>query len=458
MKLLKSFIQIRYYSFKITFNMKISISGVRGIYGEDLNLHEIVRFGRLFGSFLTKKKNRKCLTARDTRVSGRILLQVLSASLMEQGVDVYDLGMAPTPILFREARRYGAGIVVTASHNPVEWNGLKFVTEGRGIYEEELNGILQGAPSKQNKFGTTYTIKSGYIDDLYNLISISNVPKNVALGFDLGGGAACGQIENLFNKLNYRFLCINDTPGISSRTPDPTSDGLSELRFLVRENKLDFGFAFDLDGDRLVMVNSSGQKQTPDSTLLLCVASALKSGMKKFVTSLDTSVCVKKLIDSHNGCTEYSKVGEANVVQKMLEVGADAGGEGSSGGFILPKFNMCRDGILAATIISSLDRASINEFMAAASEYSQIRSKIRINSSNHRETLDRLLEVLELESSHVITLDGIKAILDENSWILVRTSNTEQVLRISVESKANKTEALHNWIMEKVKRVSEHVN
>jgi phosphomannomutase len=233
---------------------------------------------------------------------------------------------------------------------------------------------------------------------------------------------------------------------------------LNELSFLVRENKLDFGFAFDLDGDRLVMVDSSGKKQNPDSTLLLCVARALKMGVRKFVTSLDTSVCVKKLIDSHNGCTEYSKVGEANVVRKMLEVGADAGGEGSSGGFILPKFNMCRDGLLAATIISSLDRASVNEFLAAASEYSQIRSKIRVNSSNHQETFNRLLDVLEPESSHVITLDGIKAILDENSWILVRTSNTEQVIRISVESKASKTQALHNWTMEKVKTVTEHVN
>ena len=438
--------------------MKISISGVRGIYGEDLNLHEVVRFGRLFASFLTQEKKRQCLTARDTRDSGKILLRTLSASLMERGIDIYDLDVAPTPVLFREAKRYGAGIVVTASHNPLEWNGLKFVTEGRGIFEEELNDILQGTVSDSDKFGTAYSIKSNYLDDLYNLILVSDNLNDVALGFDLGGGATCGYIERLFRRLTYKFVCINDTPSISSRAPDPTSDDLSELSFLVRQNKLDFGFAFDLDGDRVVMVDNNGQKQNPDSTLLLCVASALKMGARKFVTSLDTSICIKKLIDSNYGSLEYAKVGEANVVRKMLEVGAEAGGEGSSGGFILPKFNLCRDGMLAATIISSLDRPSIDECMTLASEYSQIRSKIRADSSNHQILIEKLLHVLQSESSQISTLDGIKATLDEDTWVLVRTSNTEQVIRISVESKVRKVHYIHQKIMEMVRSVSEHVN
>ncbi len=438
--------------------MKISISGVRGIYGEDLNLHEVVKFSRLFASFLINKNKRKCVTARDTRVSGKILLQTLSASLMEQGIDVYDLDVAPTPLLFREARSYGAGVVVTASHNPAGWNGLKFVTDGRGIYEEELDDIVRGSFSKPDKFGVTYYIKSNYLDDLFKLIQLSDAAKDVALGFDLGGGAACGYIENLFRKLPYKFVCINDTPGVSSRTPDPTNDDLSELRFLVRENKLNFGYALDLDGDRLVTVNSRGQKQNPDSTLLLCIASALKMGARKFVTSLDTSKCVEKLIQRYHGRLEYSKVGEANVVRKMLEVNADAGGEGSSGGFILPKFNMCRDGLLATTIISSLDCASVNDCFVLASEYSQIRSKISVNSSNHQILLDMLLVALEKISSEVSTMDGIKATLDEDSWVLVRTSNTEQVIRISVESKATNIHSVHKKIMEIIKSVSEHVN
>ena len=115
--------------------MKISISGVRGIYGDDLNLHEIAKFTRLFASSMIKSGG-KCVLARDTRPSGRIINQTVSAILMEQGVDVYDLGVAPTPMVFREARKYDAGFIITASHNPMEWNGLKFIIESRGIFEK----------------------------------------------------------------------------------------------------------------------------------------------------------------------------------------------------------------------------------------------------------------------------------------------------------------------------------
>ena len=118
--------------------MKISISGVRGIYGSDLTLQEVSRFTRLFASSMIKSE-KKCILARDTRPSGRIIIQTVSASLMEQGIDVYSLDIAPTPMAFREARKYQAGLIVTASHNPLEWNGLKFITEGRGIFENELD-------------------------------------------------------------------------------------------------------------------------------------------------------------------------------------------------------------------------------------------------------------------------------------------------------------------------------
>ena len=436
--------------------MKISISGIRGIYGNDLNLHEVIKFSRLFASCLIKPKG-KCVLARDTRHSGKIILQAVSASLMEQGIDVYNLNVAPTPIVFRETRKYGAGVVVTASHNPLEWNGLKFVLDGRGIYENELDLMLKGTPSTSDTFGKSYNITSHYFNEIFELIVQTETNKAVTLGFDLGGGATCHYVEGLFKKLGYKFHCVNDVPGISSRGPDPTIEPLYELRTLVQENELDFGFAFDLDGDRLVVVNNRGEKLNPDSTLLLCVASALKMGMKKFVTSIDTSISVEKLIKSHHGRCEYSKVGEANVVKRMLEFGADAGGEGSSAGFILPRFNMCRDGLLAAATVSSLDRATVNECLRLASEYVQIRSKIPINSSIHLEVLDKLIDLFRSESSQISTIDGVKAIFDEDSWVLVRPSNTEDAIRISVESIANNARSLYNKIMKRVMLIYEQV-
>src|SRR5712691_837623 len=436
--------------------MKVSISGIRGIYGNDLNLHEVIKFSRLFASCLIRPRG-KCVLARDTRQSGKIILQAVSASLMEQGIDVYDLDVAPTPMVFRETRKYGAGVVVTASHNPLEWNGLKFVVDGRGIYENELDLMLRGTTSKSDKYGKSYDIVSEYLNELFDLVLQAGTSRAVTLGFDLGGGATCNYVEGLFKKLGHKFHCVNDVPGISSRGPDPTIDALNELRTLVQENELDFGFAFDLDGDRLVVVNNRGEKLNPDSTLLLCIASALKMGMKKFVTSIDTSVSVEKLIKSYHGRAEYSKVGEANVVKRMLELDADAGGEGSSAGFILPRFNMCRDGLLAAATVSSLDRATINECLRLASEYVQIRSKICVNSTIHLRLLDKLLDQFGSESSQILTIDGVKAIFDEDSWVLVRPSNTEDAIRISVESKANNAQSLYKRIMEKVNLIYERV-
>jgi phosphomannomutase len=438
--------------------MKISISGIRGIYGNDLNLHEVIKFSRLFACCLIKPIG-KCVLARDTRRSGKIIHQVVSASLMEQGIDVYDLGVAPTPVVFREARKYGAGVVVTASHNPLEWNGLKFVIDGRGIYENELDLMLKATTFTPDTFGKSHDIESDSYYEIFDLIAQTETKTNkaVTLGFDLGGGATCNYVEELFRKLGHKFHCVNDVPGISSRGPDPTVDALNELCTLVQENELDFGFAFDIDGDRLVVVNNRGEKLNPDSTLLLCVASALKMGLKKFVTSIDTSVSVEKLIKHHHGSTEYSKVGEANVVKRILELDADAGGEGSSAGFILPRFNMCRDGLLAAATVSSLDRATINECLRLASEYVQIRSKIPVNSSIHLKLLDKLLDLLRSESSQISTIDGVKAIFDEDSWVLVRPSNTEDAIRVSVESKANDAQSLYNKIMERVMLIYEQV-
>ncbi len=436
--------------------MKVSISGIRGIYGNDLNLHEVIKFSRLFASCLIRPRG-KCVLARDTRHSGKIILQAVSASLMEQGIDVYDLDVAPTPMVFRETRKYGAGVVVTASHNPLEWNGLKFVVDGRGIYENELDLMLKGTTSTSDKYGKSYNIVSEYLNEIVDLVVQTGTSRAVTLGFDLGGGATCNYVEALFKKLGHKFHCVNDVPGISSRGPDPTIDALNELRTLVQENELDFGFAFDLDGDRLVVVNNRGEKLNPDSTLLLCIASALKMGMKKFVTSIDTSVSVEKLIKSHHGRSECSKVGEANVVKRMLELDADAGGEGSSAGFILPRFNMCRDGLLAAATVSSLDSSTINECLRLASEYVQIRSKICVNSTIHLKLLDKLLDQFGSEASQILTIDGVKAIFDEDSWVLVRPSNTEDAIRISVESKANNAQSLYKKTMEKVNLIYERV-
>jgi phosphomannomutase len=448
--------------------MKISISGIRGIYGHDLNLHEISKFTRLFASSfssfsssITKSGRGRCVLARDTRPSGRIIAQTVSANLMEQGINVYNLDVAPTPMVFREARKYEAGLIVTASHNPLEWNGLKFIIEGRGIFENELTLMLKGTTPKvpDDKFGESFDIVSEYVNEVVDLVSQEEQFGNaVKVGFDPSGGAACGYSDQLFKKLGHKFYSVNDIRGISSRSPDPTVDDLTELRVMVAANQLDFGFAFDLDGDRLVVVNNKGEKLSPDATLLICVASAVNLlRMKKFVTSIDTSLSVEKFVVQHGGKFDYSKVGEANVVNKMLQVNADAGGEGSSAGFIMPKFNKCRDGFLASAIISSLDRKIIDECLTFASQYVQIRSKVPADSLLHGKVIEKLNDLFTRESSQVLTIDGVKAIIDDDSWVLVRPSNTEHAIRISVESTKDKAQSLYKEMIEKVQVVYDQV-
>jgi phosphomannomutase len=435
--------------------VKISISGVRGIYGQDLNLHEVNRFAGQFAGLI---RSGKCIVARDTRPSSTIIAQIVIASLMAAGIDVYNLGIAPTPAGFREARKYGAGIIVTASHNPLEWNGLKFIIDGRGLFEHELEGMLKMTSDHHDlgKFGNEFQISSNYPDVVAEMAKSNTAA--VKVGIDAAGGAACGYAEYLFKKLGHKYYSINGIPGISSRGPDPTADELADLRALVTANKLDHGFGLDLDADRLVVVNSEGKKLNPDATLLLCIARALEIGLKKFVTSIDTSVAIEKYIHKSNGkVVAYSKVGEANVVSKMLDVNAEAGGEGSSAGFIIPRINMCRDGLLAAATISTLDKKTVDECLKFASQFVQIRSKIVANSSLHKAVIEKLPDVFKSDSYSILTEDGIKAIMDEDSWILIRPSNTEHVIRISVESRGEKAQAIYKKTSEKVQTVYDQV-
>ncbi|MFL6317964.1 MAG: phosphomannomutase [Nitrososphaeraceae archaeon] len=437
--------------------MKISVSGVRGIYGGDLTLHNISKFTRLFASSLIKPDG-GCVLASDTRPSSRLISQFVAANLMEQGIHVYNLGVAPTPVVFRESRKYAAGIVITASHNPLQWNGLKFIINGRGVFEDEVNFIFnEKSVLKPAKFGKYFDISSDYVDQVAHLTSKKQVKSKARVGLDPGGGAACGYCNELFKQLGHTFYSVNDISGLSSRNPDPTADGLSELRILVSSNNLDFGFAFDLDGDRLVVINSQGEKLSADSTLLLCVANAISMGMKKFVSSIDTSLSIEKYIHQ-NGCSlYYSKVGEANVVKKMLDTDADAGGEGSSAGFIMPKFNMCRDGFLASSIISSSEKKLIDECLNFSSQYLQLRSVVFVDSSLHIKVINKLRDVLKAEASEILILDGVKAILDDDSWILVRPSNTEDAIRISVESKTQRAKLLFKRTSERIQTVYDQV-
>jgi len=407
--------------------LKKTISGIRGIFGEDLNLKEIIEFTNNFSSLI---KSKKCVVGRDTRPSGEIIQDTVSAVLMKNGIDVFDLGMVPTPVVFRESRKYGAGIIISSSHNPIEWNGMKFILEGRGINEKELPSIINHQKILKSKIGKIEKIKSTYVEDAKKIIGdIANPPKIV---IDNGGGAAKDFAKDLLKNLGCNVEMINQELIGCSRGPDPTSDELIELSNIIKDKEI--GFAFDLDGDRLVVVRN-GKKQNPDVTLGLGVAKSLELGYKKFVLSLDTSISIEKFIKEKGGTVVRSKVGEANVIDDMIKNNSQAGGEGSSAGFILPEFNYCREGILTSGLIASmLKNPEFSEIINYMENYFQMREKINVNTKFHDEIIETVKNYLIKKYSEIDTRDGVKAIIDENTWILIRKSNTEDIIRISGES------------------------
>jgi phosphomannomutase len=390
-------------------------------------LNDVLKFSNSFSVLI---KSKKCVVGTDTRLSRNIIAETVKAGLMQCGVDIYNLGVVPTPVVFRESRKYGAGIVVTASHNPTEWNGLKMLIDGKGINQEQLDLITNEQVTNKSKIGLENNINSAYVDEAAQIIGkVSDNPKVIV---DVGGGSAKNIASSLLQKIGCDVITINNDLEKSSRGPDPTSDPLDEL--VSKSKDVDIGFAFDLDADRLVVVKN-GKKLSSDSTLGLGVAKALELGCKNFVLSLDTSISIEKYIKKKGGTVFRSKVGEVNVIEKIVETQSCAGGEGSSGGFIFPDFNFCRDGILTSGLIVSLMRKDeFSDVLNLMEKYHQIREKIEVGLEYQEKVLKNLFDVLKEKYRNLQTLDGIKVIVDEDSWFLIRKSNTENIIRISTES------------------------
>ena len=165
--------------------MKISISGIRGVYGVDFFPEDVLKFCDGFSKLI---KNGKCVIGRDTRETGEMIEKLVSARLLERGIEVHHLGITPTPVVFRKAKEIGAGIIITSSHNPLDWNGLKFIIDGRGITLDELEIVKNGKNSNENKIGREFISESNYISDAVNIIGKLNKTQQVTV--DIGGGAA----------------------------------------------------------------------------------------------------------------------------------------------------------------------------------------------------------------------------------------------------------------------------
>ena len=407
----------------------LTISGLRGIIGEDLFANDILE---VVCNFIDSTGIKSCAIGRDTRSTSDMIHQVVISCLLSKGCNVEDLGLTSTPAVFRQVKKkdLDGGICITSSHNPKEWNGLKLIIRpGRIIKPDELKNQI----NTNNSFaGTRRELDACYYDDLIEFFGNGGF-HGLKVAMDLGGGAACEFVKELFIKLGISVYTINDTSGSFNRIIDPTEDSLKSLSKLIVDNACNVGFAFDADVDRLVILNEKGEKIPPDFSLLAGIKYVeQKFGLNKAAISIDSSLSIINYLKRINCEIITTPVGEISVLEKIQSEGCQLGGEGSSGGFIYPEFNLCRDGILLALMVSRLVEinGSIENLFRDIEKFKQKRIKIKTDPKNFifvREKFEKMQDVT--------LIDGIKISPNENSWVLIRPSNTEKCIRLSVEAK-----------------------
>lgn len=431
---------------KKKFPLKVSISGVRGIVGESLTPQIAARFASAFGTYLGPGP---VLVGQDTRPSGTMLRKAVLSGLLATGCQPVEVGVLPIPtILFltREKQARGA-VVVTASHNPSEWNGLKFIgPEGlylrRSQVEEFLDIFHQGeftfVPAERIKVSVQEKNAGQlHLDKILSRLKVKDIRRRrFRVVADCANGAGATLLPQLLSELGCEVLLINtDLSGDFSHQSEPVPENLKELSRRVKEFRAELGLAQDADADRLALVDEKGRPLGEDLTLTLAVAHVLGKKRGPVVVNLSTSMAIDDLAARYRVPVIRTRIGEINVVETMLEEGAVIGGEGN-GGVIWPEIHPCRDSLTAAGLVLEMLAGSRETISAAAAEFKKYRLlKDRIDCPAEL----AFRTVVELrrryQSENISTLDGLK-ISWPDSWVHIRPSNTEPIIRLLAEARS----------------------
>ncbi len=429
-----------------------TISGIRGIYNGDLLPADVAEYARNFSSLVASPE---VLVGRDTRFTGDLISRVVKGAMLDAGKSVIDYGVISTPALFRESRVKERGaVMITASHNEPEWNGMKFVLNGRGVVQAEFDRIVRHGRDRPRGSGPA-TVRRGptpsYAGELVKKSGEGSCD-GVKVAVDLNGGSAIAHAPAILRALGCDLSVLGGTPGLFSRKIDPTNDDLVLLSKTVRDRGCDVGFAFDCDGDRLVLVDNAGRNRTGDYMLTLAMKETLP-GLRdrSVVVSADTTQAIDDVVSELGGKTHRSRVGEANVISKMMEEHVEIGGEGSSGGMIDGRFNLCRDSMLAAiTIVGAIKRRG-PRVLDQVPSYHQVRLRVEME----RKKALVAIKKLRAQNPEADMLDGIKIKVSNRSWVLIRASGTEDVVRVSTESpSAKEAQQLADSYIERVRRLA----
>ena len=435
--------------------LKISISGIRGIVGETLTHDVCLALAKAFGTMLSRGK---VVIGQDTRSSGALLKSACMAGLSATGCEAVDLGILPTPSVSLAIQKIKAsgGIVITASHNPAEWNGIKFLnSEGMFLNEKEIKKLIEIWQSKafrkikEEEFKTPSKYDKAIEDHIslvLNAVDAKNISsKKFKVALDPCNGTGALITPELLEKLGCEVVLINteiDKP--FAHNPEPVPKNLKDLCELVKKEKADIGFAQDPDADRLAIVSNEGIPIGEEYTLALAVEHILsKEKSKNVVVNLSTSMVIDDIAKKHQAKVIRTKIGELHVASKMKEAGAQIGGEGN-GGVIYPKISYNRDSLIGIALVleyMAKSEKKISERVKALPEYHIVKDKIELRSMEDAGGIIEKTKGIFKQEKQDLT-DGVK-VLFSDSWIHVRASNTEPIVRVIAEAKSKtKAEAL----------------
>ena len=419
-------------------------SGIRGKIGSEINSELALKIGKSLAKYLNNTG--KVVIGFDTRTTNRMLEQAITAGLIEHGVDTIKIGMVPTPLVGYATLKLGAdaGIMLTASHNPSEYNGIKLWNKNAMAYtpeqEEKIEEIYYNEDfgkvewDKIGKISHNDTIQNQYIEDL---LSIVDIKPGLKIVIDCACGAGSELSPLIFRKAGCEVITLNSQvdgffPG---RNPEPNIANLSSLMKTVVATEADLGIAHDGDADRMITVDEKGRVSDFDKLLALV--------SKKFggtvVTTVDAGMCMDEAMEEVGGKVLRTKVGDVNVAEIMIEENASFGGE-PSGTWLHPDFCMCPDGILSglrmAEIVSK--EGKLSELLGQFTDYPHSRAKVNCSKEEKIKVMEDMEELLKNafdDINEINTIDGIRLRFDDGSWVLVRPSGTEDYVRITLEAK-----------------------
>ncbi len=431
----------------MTKNLMTSVSGVRGIIGESLTPEVIVKFVSAFGQRLEVKK---VVVGGDSRVSSRFVRPLVKSTLLACGCDVVDIGITATPTvqIITEKLKAGGGIAITASHNPIEWNGLKFVgPNGLFLPEREVYSLFQEADSRRRTYAAWDELGNESFYDkaaedhlslIYNLpyIDVKAIQKKkFKVALDCVNGAGGTIVPKLLEKLGCEVVGLNVEPtGVFGHTPEPVPQNLVDLAVKVKETKADLGLAVDPDVDRLAIISNDGNPLGEEYTLALAVKFLLSKKLGYVVVNLSTSRVIDDIAQYYNVLLFKTKVGEIHVAQRMKEVEAVIGGEGN-GGVILPEVHLGRDAPVGiALVLQALAEfdGTITQLKQTLPQYYILKDKVGIRDINAEEVIEHFAE--KFRDEQLDLTDGLR-IDRADSWIHLRKSNTEPIVRVIVEAR-----------------------